>query len=166
LKGTYTPSGSPNIVGVYGDGSYIYIVDYNNAAMRALTFNGTTFTSKGTVSLANKARSVSGDGTYIYVGEEFANGTFPVFAYTFNGTSFTSKGGYPYYAYGGEAKANNGVIYFSVGGSVKAATFNGTSYTLLGTYSSTDCCGVPLYGDSTYVYYPTGLTMNAIKLCH
>jgi hypothetical protein len=122
---------------VWGDGTYIYVAD--DGDVRALTFNGTSWTSLATYA-GSWTQDIAGDGTYLYLTQGY---NYPI-ALSFNGSSFTLRGTYTY-IYDGAwvVYYKDGYVYF--GGT--AVTFNGTSFTFKSYYPT----GVS-YSDGTYVY--------------
>ena len=127
------------------DDNYIYVADSDDG-LKAYTFNGTTFTLRGTwdsVASGNDAAGeIATDGTYIYVGSGASapgvgNRGGDIYALSFNGTTFTlldtetihaGTDGVPLVAAGGYIYAldrnsnNDELIAFS---------FNGTTFTEL-----------------------------------
>ena len=137
-------------MGVWGDGTYIYVGMYTGVS--AYTFNGTGFTLVATQGDGSNYYDVWGDGTYIYTACD-ADG---VRAYTFNGTGFTLLDtideGANYYAVYGDGS----YIYTVTGsGGICAYTFDGAEFVLKqrlddgGTYRD-------VWGDGTYIYAACG----------
>jgi len=148
------------IAAVSGDGTYVYRATYNESGydsqltLKALTFNGSTFTNLATVSVVSGSDTGVRSWVYCYGGyiHVAANGTnVKCFkAYTFNGTSFSlaastttassgldGDGTYIYTVQG------NNLIAYSFNGSSYAAT--GSSYSIGGDVGSIVCSGGMIY---------------------
>ena len=136
-------------IGVWSDGTYVYTQDFNAGQMKAYTFNGTSWTSRGSSSFG--VHVLWGDGTYTY----WTDSTGNVYAYTFNGTTFTLRGSVGA-GCGAEyidgAWGDGTYLYFADGcdGVLEAMTFNGTTFTAKGNIIT----GLPkaVWGDGTYIY--------------
>ena len=121
--GVYNSAGTA--LAAWGDGTYIYLAD--DSRIRALTWNGTAWTHRGS-SAAYWSEDVWGDGTYIYTtayGQELV-------AYTFNGSAFTVAaheyiGSNPLH---GRLWVHNNYIYVMSDGGDLVVKFNGTSFSL------------------------------------
>ena len=133
-KGSYSTSMNVGLK-VWGNGTDIFVADGTNG-VKAFTFNGTTFTLKGTSTSPSgvDAGNVYGDGTYIYV-NDFGNNQID--AYTFSGTTWTYKaatssgdgspcaGDQPQFVWGDGTYIYAGL--YACG--LQAYTFNGTAFT-------------------------------------
>ncbi len=135
--------GDTGYADIWGDGTYIYAVSSNN--LRAMTFDGTTLSSAGSIATGGTNASVFGDGTYIYV----AAGSAGLKAYSFDGTNFTLKG-----TYAGNMQDvwSDGSYIYASGGTTAfyVLTFDGSAFTLV---DSDDAGTVTQsWGDGTYIY--------------
>ena len=95
--------------------------------MRALSFNGSTFTLIATYDTTGTANATWGDGTYIYV----ADGASGIHAFTFNGSSWTFKATYNSSGTAVGVWGAGGYIYLGDTTQIIALSFNGTSWTAI-----------------------------------
>jgi hypothetical protein len=154
-----TPAGFITIyVGnIWGDGTYIYLPE-GTTGIQAYSFNGTSFTSKGTYTTTMSANWIWGNGTNIFV----ADGTHGVKAFTFNGTTFTLKatktGPQALNVWG-----DGTYIYVTdnSGDNLYAYTFSGTTWTQKGTINVGGGEPGALWGDGTYIYVANGGAVEA-----
>jgi hypothetical protein len=147
--------------GLHSDGTYLYMLSaYTGAGttttLYALTFNGSSFTSAGSIVISEpEARDVWSDGTYIYVGEQ-ADG---LAAYSFNGTTFNEVGRWNPTNYIGYVAGDGDYIYACEGHGdstedLNALSFNGTTFTLIDTYDvniAANACHVEVGGSYIFV---------------
>lgn len=134
---------------IWGDGTYLYLPQ-GPTGIQAYTFNGTSFTAKGSYTTSMNANWVWGYGGYIYV----ADTTNGLKAFTFNGTSFTLKGTVAPSGINAQTVWGDGTyIYVADAGNqlIRAYTFNGSTFTSKGSYTTNNAPSV-LWGDGTYIY--------------
>ena len=140
---------------VWGDGTYIYISDYTDG-LKAYTFNGTTFTLRGSINDLlgpGYGHGIWGDGTYIY----WAKDEDGLGAYTFNGSTFSNvgniyNGGNAYDVWG-----NGGYLYLAnYSDGLRTYTFNGTAFTNVGR-NDNGGYGEGVWGNGTYIYLANNL---------
>jgi len=135
--------------GLYGDGTYIYITQFENGLF-AYTFNGTDLIEVGSIDEVvspAQGRGIYGDGTYIYM----AKGSGGIVAYTFNGTDFSNVGsrddGTTYNIW-----VNGSYIYAANSGSgLYVYSFDGSTFTV---EDSIDDGGSAIFvsGTTDYIY--------------
>jgi len=118
-----------DIYAVWGDGNYVYAIDYSNATLRVYSFDGTTFTFIDSELIGGSAFDLWGDGTYIYVAAWSAG----LKAFTFNGTTLTNIGSIDD---GGGARgvSGNGKYIYLANDTdgLRAYTFDGTTFANVG----------------------------------
>ena len=146
IAGTVALSGANQVT---GDATYIYVTN-SATVVTAYTFNGTTFSLKGTYTAAANVAGIYSDGTYLYV----SNST-NIVALTFNGTTFTTKGTYAASALGSTDMVRGSsasYLYVKAGTYLAALTFNGTTFTLKGSVNVNGLNIWSIGTDGTYIY--------------
>jgi len=126
---------------VGGDGTYVYRVAYNETGygsqlnVKALTFNGSSFSHHGSASVFSGSDVlvsawVYHDGTYLHVAAK-SNNVKGIKAFTFNGSTFTTAGSIttPSSGLGGDGT----YLYTVQSNNLVAYSFNGSSYVNVGT---------------------------------
>ncbi|WP_409562645.1 hypothetical protein [Hyphomicrobium sp. MC8b] len=146
--------GVSNVNYVWGDNSYIYVLDGN--FIRALTFDGTSFAVKGSLDIGGGSSIWSNgtSGTPIFVAGN-ANGlralTFSDPNWTLVSTLAATSGRQVKYVWG-----NGSTLFFGETGSpgrIRTATFDGSSLTAGISFPVPGSGGVyGIYGDGTYIY--------------
>jgi hypothetical protein len=107
--------------------------------------------STTTTSLSQPSQ-ISGDGNYIYVGDTYSGVNEGLHAWSFDGQSFTHErlmnSSQTFAVWAGDGYIYQG----SAGGYLRAYTFNGTTSTLVGTYSSNVNTPRDIWGGGGYIY--------------
>lgn len=124
-------------------GNYLFMTEYDNDTLRALSFNGSSFTSLATLSL-DSASVLGTNGTHLFVTKNGA-----VNAYTFNGTAFTAAGSYA--GSPGTMAYDAPYLFIADGTGLRALTYNGSSFTSAGFIAPSDVV-TNVWTDGAYVY--------------
>lgn len=137
--------------GIWQQGAYVfYTQDSNSGTSRIFADNATTgarITSYSFGTRSARVGSIWGDGTYVYVGA----GTY-LYGLSFNGTTFsavalnTSQGVYDIWGDGTYIYIANGTT------GIRAYTFNGTTFTQIGSTYNTPGTASDIWSDGTYIY--------------
>lgn len=157
LKSGTTTTTTGAVYGITGDGTYIYVAE-GSSGLQAYTFNGTTFTLKGSYSTSMNAQALWYQGGYLFVADD-TNG---IKAFSFNGTTFTLKATNKPSGTEIDSIWGDGTTIYagdSGAGKLRAYTFNGTAFAAGGTKSyAVNSIG----GDGTYIYVGAAKTLYAL----
>jgi hypothetical protein len=143
LKGSYDTGTAEQ---VWGDGTYLYVAD--DTGFYALAFSGSAFALRGSYAAGGAPNGVWGDGSYIHV----ANLVYAIQPFSFDGTTISHQ---TTYSFGSgndtyEVWGDGNYIYTASTANLYALTFNGSSYTVKGQYSTGTAQGV--WADGQYIY--------------
>jgi alpha-tubulin suppressor-like RCC1 family protein len=144
-EGTHTGL-SANIDGIWGDGTYIYLANYTSG-VRALTFDGSSFSLIDTYSVSSDYRGIWGDSNYIYA----VNHGTALEALSFDGSSFTLEGSYTNYEWSYDVWSDGTYIYGSNADHSFALSFDGSNFIEISTFDN-GSSGYGIWGDGTYIY--------------
>lgn len=119
---------------IFLSGGLIYLADTTNG-LKVFSFNGTTFTLLATYTISGiNVKHVWGDGTYIYVSDSGHN---EMIALTYSSGSFTAGGTTSGWSATGPFMGDGTYIYvqdsLATQNAVRAYTYNGTSWTQVGS---------------------------------
>ena len=134
------------------DGKYIYATDWSAAGtLHAFSFDGSSLSLIDTYDTGTESGKLWHDGQYIYV----TNWTDGIRAFSFDGAILTEEAHYvDGTSSAGDVWGDGTYIYLdepNIGNpGLNVFSFNGSSFTLLDTYNTSDSQGV--WGDGTYLY--------------
>lgn len=155
LKSDQTTYTAGNVSSMWDDGTYVYTCE-GSSGLEAWTFNGSSWTKKGSYATSMSCNQLWGDGTYLYA----ADGANGLKAFSFNGSAFTLLADYGSSDVTGisvnSVWGDSHGIYISDSGNtvLRAVSYGGgASFTAGGTVSGVAANNVGgLAGDGTYIY--------------
>ena len=144
---------------VWGDGTYIYVAD-GSGGLKAYSFDGTSFTLEGSVTMGGDV-----DGVHCYDGLIYAASANVLFVYKFDGSTFTKQHnddyGFSSGSYGVFADSS-GAYVARAGSGVTVLGYGLSAYSMdaAGAFTELEVLSVPMdasaiYTDGTFVYVGT-----------